>query len=171
MNNKNKIVAKKLPMISKFKLMKYRVLIIFLLLISYSFKSKADSLNIAASTGVFDGDCYSNTDGTVKSAGSSCTFIYPILFPIGETTIVIDSVSLYFYDNSGSVSITGSFVEETLSSDSYSTIDTGSGSTTSSSVQTLSLSGDTLSSGYAYFVIVTLNYSTRLTGIRIDYTD
>lgn len=148
--------------------MKYFIPVLFIALVSYSFQSKADYLNIAANSGSFDGDCDSNTDGTAGSGGSSCTFMYPI-YLLTNAGYEISSVKVYYYDNSGSASISVSLLKESLSTDSYSTIDSDSSTTTSSSLKYLTLSGATLTSSYAYFIQVTLNYGTELRGIKIYY--
>lgn len=106
--------------------------------------------------------------GSVASVGGICYVSFPVPVESGKT---LSSVTLYFYDNSGSQSLTASLLRKTLSATSdFTSLASGSDTTTSSSAQFLTLSyGSATSSSYVYWVLVTLSSGTELRGIKIYY--
>lgn len=154
--------------------MKFTKLLFMLLVVGVLYLvpglARASYMMFPAATGIVDdyyNDCEWGTDGTVASGGGICYIYFPIPLPSGST---LSSVIVYYYDNSGSQSILPYLKRVQFSSDSYSTLDSDSDYTTSASVQSLTLSyGSSMSSSYAYYVVVTMSSGTELRGIRIYY--
>lgn len=140
-----------------------------LLLVGFSFSSKATSyISIPANSASYDlsaDDCMFNSDGTVTSGGTSCTLYFPVPINAGET---ISSIKVYYYDNSGSQSVSVKLIKTTLASNSSSTVSSFTDTSTSSSIQYQSLSSTTISSSYSYMMVITLNYGSELRGIKIS---
>lgn len=123
-----------------------------------------------AGTAYDSSDCLPNPlDGSITNSGSDhCYVIFPIQIATGST---LSSITLYYYDNSGSQYMYAYLYRSPLSSDSIATnLVSGSDTSTSASVQSKTLSyGSATSSSYTYFVYVILDEETELRGIKIYY--
>lgn len=123
---------------------------------------------IPAAVGIVDAngydDCTQSSNGYVASGGSTCRLYFPVNLPSGTSFY---GVELFYYDNSGSQSVSTYFKYKSLTStSSATTLDSFSDTATSASIQSDWLSyTSSLSSSYSYFVVVELNYGSRLNGI------
>lgn len=148
------------------------VSLFFLACVVCPWQARASYLMYPAVTGtIYPGlgldDCLNSSDGVVVDGGDGCLMYFPISIPSGST---ISSVTVYYYDNSGSQTMYAYLKRTTLASDSSSTLASASDSTTSSSIQTATLSyGSSMSSSYAYWVYVYIDNETELRGIRVYY--
>ena len=142
----------------------------------YSFSLNALTQMISASSAKIDPDysnCIINSDGSISSDGSTCTLYLHGTGTPSSGAWDVTSVSIYYYDNSGSQSMYAYLQRDAVSSTttSSSTVGSTADTTTSSSVQTSTISvstTDIASTSYFYYIKVSLNYGTRLLGVRIN---
>ena len=134
---------------------------------------RSDYITIpAAGTFIEDGDytsCVAEGDFITQSGSDACSFHIAIEIPAGKT---LSSVTMYYYDNSGSQQIYASLYKMSLTSTSTSAteIDTIYDTSTSSSVQYSSFTvGATTSSSYTYFILAMLTKGTRFQGAKVYY--
>ena len=141
--------------------------------ITYSYNIFALDQMIPASAGIVDpdyNDCVFDADGSVSSISSSCYLFFNIPYSTG--TYDVNSITSYYYDNSGSQRMSIYFRSHSISSTgSYSTISSTSDTSTSSSVQSKTLSfstTDIASTSYFYYIRLVLDDGTKLLGIKIN---
>ena len=151
--------------------MKILILTISSIMLSLLLSSSALAtyLVLPANTATIDeyyDSCTVNYDGTVTGT-STCSLYFPIRIETGKT---LSTITAYYYDNSGSQSMTVYFYKETQSSDANTLLDYTTDISTSASIQSSSISyGSSLSSSYAYFLMVVLGNGTELRGIKLYY--
>ncbi|MBI4411088.1 MAG: hypothetical protein HY541_01220 [Deltaproteobacteria bacterium] len=138
--------------------------------IAFGSYAHASYLTIPAAAGASQytwDHCVPYSGGTISDGGSGCLLYFAIPIEAGKT---LSSVNVYYYDNSGSQSMSATLERSTLSSSSYSALDSASDTSTSSSIQYLTLSyGSKTSSSYAYYVKIVLYNGTQLRGIKVYY--
>lgn len=112
--------------------------------------------------------CHPTNEGGIYGSSGGCTFVMPLQIETGKT---LSSVTVYYYDNSGSQSISAYLRSVSLSSTgSYTNIASFSDTTTSASIQSNTLSyGSALSSSYLYWLYISLNSDTEITAVKVYY--
>lgn len=133
--------------------------------LTYSgYDGKVDETSNYCLTGDYGIATYGIAD---DDTGHGCVLRVFFQVPAGKT---LSYIKVYYYDHSGSQAIYAYLKKGVLSTGSYSTLASFSDSSTSSSVQSYTLSyGSALSSDYTYYLEVHLYYGTQYRGMKVYY--
>jgi hypothetical protein len=151
--------------------MKKMVLLILSLFFVFGFSGLSEAAYVILAPGAYDNggsNCHPTNEGGIYGSSGGCSFVMPLQIETGKT---LSSVTVYYYDNSGSQSISAYLRYVSLSSTgSYSNIASFSDTSTSASIQSNSLAyGSALSSSYLYWLYISLNSDTEITAVKVYY--
>lgn len=145
--------------------------LLFVLIVLFNTNANASYITIpgVGATSSYGSACtYNNGNGTV-TPNTTCLLFYAITIPAGST---LSSVTVYYYDTSGSQYMAGALIRSSLTSyGSTSTLASFNDTSTSASVQSSTLSyGSATSSSYTYYVYLLFQSGTILQGIKVSYS-
>lgn len=144
----------------------------FIILV-FSYSAQAETYMVVANTGLIDSTydvCTFSSSGKVYNDGTSSACRVYFSIP-GYVASTLTSITLYYYDTSGSQYMSAYLKKQDLdSTSSASSVASKVDTTTSTSIQSSTMTiSSTISDSYSYYVYVTLKYGTALRGLVIEY--